>query len=81
MLDVVNLIMVCCFTAPKAVLYGTVCLILLGSRVHVSVGRMALGRLPPYWKSNLILEGPCIIFCSIYIHYNEIHNVVALIVY
>ena len=27
---------------------------------------------------NLILEGLCIIFCNIYIHSNEIHNVVAL---
>ena len=27
----------------------------------------------------LTLEGPCIIFCSIYIHSNEIHNVVALV--
>ena len=29
----------------------------------------------------LTLEGPCIIFFAIYIHSNEIHNVVALIVY
>ena len=27
----------------------------------------------------LTLEGPCIIFCNIYIHSNEIHNVVALV--
>ena len=34
---------------------------------------------------NLTLKGRCIIFCNIYIyihtHSNEIHNVVALIVY
>ena len=30
---------------------------------------------------NLTLEGPCIIFCNIYIHSNEIHNVAALIIY
>ena len=30
---------------------------------------------------NQTLEGPCIIFCNIYIHSNEIHNVAALIVY
>ena len=27
---------------------------------------------------SLTLEGPCIIFCNIYIHSNEIHNVAAL---
>ena len=30
--------------------------------------------------SYLTLEGPCIIFCNIYIHSNEIHTVAALIV-
>ena len=59
--------------------------LIINTNANIIVLKMFAASSHVNTERTLTLEGPCIIFCNIYIyihtHSNEIHNVAALIVY